>query len=168
MQPFKAFKLKSNELFKFIKGIFSKKTLRLIGEELTSPSQSDGLKALSAGLGIFLGILPVWGLQTVAAIFAALAFRLNKVLVVIFSQVSFPPFMPLILYVSYGIGRFWIGPGVKHQINERFIQYLYGSITLAFIAGLVVGLTTYAALKISKAVKQYGILIRLRKSLQPR
>lgn len=164
MQPLKAFRSKSNELFKFAKGVFSKKTLSNIVKELTSPDQSDGLKAFSAGFGVFIGIMPIWGLQTVAAICAALVFRLNKALVVVFSQVSFPPFIPLILYASYRIGRLWDSARALRPANENFAHYLYGSIALAFIAGLTAGITTYAALKAGKAVKQYHIFARLKKS----
>ena len=164
MQPFKASREKSAELFKFIKGIFSKKTLNKIILELTNPSQSDGLKAFSAGIGIFIGIMPVWGLQTVAAVFFAVAFRLNKALVVIFSQISFPPFFPLILFFSYRIGKYWTG-AASRSINRQVEQYLYGSITLAVLAGLSVGLLTWLVLKLTKALKQYSLTIKLKRAL---
>ena len=164
MQPFKAFRGKSAELFKFIRGIFSKKTLKKVILELTTPSQSDGLKAFSAGFGIFIGIMPVWGLQTLAAVFLAVAFRLNKALVVIFSQISFPPLFPLILFFSYRIGKYWTGANSK-SINRQLEQYLYGSITLAVLAGLCVGLLTYVVLKLTKAVKQYSLTLKLKKAL---
>jgi uncharacterized protein (DUF2062 family) len=165
MRPFKAFGEKNAELFKFIKGIFSKKNLKKIIGELTNPGQSDGLKAFSAGLGVFMGILPVWGLQTLAAIFVAVAFRLNKALVVIFSQISFPPFLPLILFFSYRIGKYWTGAAAGTNINRQVWQYLYGSITLAILAGVVVGLLTYTSLKLTKAIRQYQAAVRLKKVL---
>jgi len=155
MQLFKAFRKKSIELFKFIKSIFSKKTLKKIIDEFTNPNQSDGLKAFSAGLGIFMGIIPVWGLQTLAAIFVAVTFRLNKALVVVFSQISFPPFLPLILFLSYRIGKHWTGAAGRADINRQLEQYLYGSITLALVAGISVGLITYLVLKLANAMKQY-------------
>lgn len=166
MQPFKAFRLKSRELLKFIKSIFSKKTLRLIAGELANTNQSDGLKAFSAGFGIFMGIVPIWGLQTVAAIFIAVVFRLNKALVVIFSQVSFPPIFPLVLLVSYRIGRYWTGEVAGHTINARLEQYLYGSITLAMATGLLTGVITYLALKGLRLLKQYQLSLKLKRSLQ--
>ncbi|HZY39489.1 MAG TPA: DUF2062 domain-containing protein, partial [Mucilaginibacter sp.] len=149
-----------------IKGVFSKKTLRKIIDELTNPTQSDGIKAFSAGLGIFIGIIPAWGLQTVAAVFVGVAFRLNKVLVVIFSQVSFPPFFPLILYFSYRIGKYWVGPAGKSSINYKLAQYLCGSIMLAVLAGISVGLLTFLMLKLAKALKQYKLRAALKMDLR--
>src|SRR5260221_2204305 len=86
---------------KFIREIFSKKSLNIIIAQLYNPNQSDGLKALSAAFGVFMGIIPIWGFQTLAAIFFAIIFKLNKVLVVIFSHISFPPMMPLVIFLSY-------------------------------------------------------------------
>src|ERR1700694_1132665 len=89
---------------KFIRDIFSKKSLNVIIAQLYNPDQSDELKALSAAFGVFIGIIPIWGFQTLVAIFFAVVFRLNKVLVVIFSHISFPPMMPLVIFLSYKAG----------------------------------------------------------------
>src|ERR1700744_4286474 len=165
MKPFEALKSKSKELFSFLKGIFSKKTLRRIGAELVNPYQLDGLKAFSAGLGIFVGIIPIWGLQTVIAIFVAITFRLNKTLTVIFSQVSLPPVFPLILLASYRIGHYQAAANIAGNIGSKVQQYLYGSITLAFAAGIAVGLITYLTLKTIRLIKQYGLSLKLKRGL---
>jgi len=165
MRPIIAFREKSAELFKFIKSVFSKKSLKKITAELTNPAQSDGMKAFSAGLGIFIGIIPLWGLQTLAAVFAAVVFRLNKALVVIFSQISFPPVLPLILFLSYRVGKYWTRAAAGTDINSKLWQYLYGSITLAIPAGVTVGLLTYTALKLTKIIKQYSTAVRVKKIL---
>jgi len=165
MRPLKAFPEKSTELLKFIKGIFSKKNLKKIADEFISPDQSDGLKAFSAGVGIFMGIIPAWGLQTLAAVFIAVVFRLNKAIVVICSQISFPPFLPLILFISYRIGSMWTGGIGGANINRQLQQYLYGGITLAVLAGLTVGFLTYITLKLTKALKQFQVALRSKRIL---
>src|ERR1035437_1705181 len=66
--------------FRFIKTLFSKKSLNKIVNELYNPDQTDELKAFSAAFGIFMGIIPIWGFQTIAAIFLAMALKLNKTL----------------------------------------------------------------------------------------
>jgi uncharacterized protein (DUF2062 family) len=165
MRALKAFPEKSIELLKFIKGIFSKKTLRKIADEFVSSNQSDGLKAFSAGFGIFMGIIPAWGLQTLAAVFIAVVFRLNKTIVIICSQISFPPFLPLILFFSYRIGGLWMGGIGGSNINRELHQYFYGGITLAVLAGVTVGFLTYITLKLTKALKQFQVGLRSKKIL---
>ncbi len=149
MQHFNASGEKSGQLLKFVKTVFSKKSLEKIIGELFNPGQSDGLKAFSAGLGIFIGIIPIWGVQTFVAVFVAIAFRLNKALVLVFSQISFPPFLPLIVFLSCRIGRYWTGAASASSINYKVAQYVYGSITLAVLTGTCVGLITYMMLKIA-------------------
>ena len=156
---------------KFLRGIFSQKTLSKLTELLHNPDQSDELKAFSAALGIFLGILPIWGLQTLAAIFLAILFKLNKPLVVIFSQVSFPPIFPLIIFLSFKVGACWMDKPVTGisfstaHLGSNMEQYLYGSMTLAVAAGIVTGLLTFGSLKLTKYIKQYRIASRLKKAV---
>ncbi|MBS1500923.1 MAG: DUF2062 domain-containing protein [Bacteroidetes bacterium] len=147
---------------KFLKALFSKKTLNSVIEQLYDPSQSDELKAFSAAFGIFMGIIPVWGLQTIIAIFFAVLLKLNKSLVVIFSQVSFPPVFPVIIFLSYKTGKLWTGPANANHI----VQYVFGSITLAVAAGAITGFLTYAWLKLAKAFKQYRAASKLKRAME--
>jgi len=177
MQPFKGFKLALVNFFsflfsfictrprRFILDLLSKKSWNVISEQLFNPNQPDELKAFSAAFGVFMGIIPIWGFQTLAAIFLAVALRLNKSLVVIFSLVSFPPLMPVIIFLSYRIGRFWTGNNVSHQnIGKRLEQYIYGSITLAIVAAIAIGLLTFVSLKLVKMLKQYRLTASLKKA----
>ena len=83
------------------------------------------------------------GLQTLIAIALAYIFRLNKILVLLFSNISIPPLIPFILYISYYIGNLIIG-GKKITFSKNIqlvdlqdvlFQYLIGSITLSIILG---------------------------------
>ncbi|HEY4936665.1 MAG TPA: DUF2062 domain-containing protein [Puia sp.] len=127
-------------------------------DELFDPAQSNLRKSISVGFGIFMGILPIWGFQLIAAIFIAVLLRLNKGLVILFANISIPPLIPLIIFVSYRFGAFWL-PGSAHPISftksmslssirYNFKQYLVGSISLSIIAGLVAGLISFVLLKI--------------------
>jgi len=151
----------------FIRSVFSKENLRKIINQFTDPNQTDEFKALSAAVGIFIGIIPVWGLQTVIAIFTAMLFKLNKPLVLVFSQISFPPFLPFVVLLSYQAGSFWM-PADTRQIafnlsapfqnmSSHLEQYLYGSFTLAIIAALLTGAITLTVLKLLKAFKAYRL-----------
>jgi len=171
MQRFKDIKASILKPFKFLSSLFSKKSLNNIIDQVSDPNQSDEFKALSAAIGIFIGIIPIWGLQTLAAIGLATIFKLNKVLVVIFSQVSLPPLLPLVIFLSYRAGSYWVGrsgsatikPGQNAGIHLN--QYIYGSITLAFAASIIIGLLTFVLLKSIKTVKQFRLSSSLKKAL---
>jgi uncharacterized protein (DUF2062 family) len=158
---------------RFIRTLFSKQSIIKIKNQFSDPNQTDEFKALSAAFGIFVGIIPVWGLQTVIAIFAAMIFKLNKPLVLLFSQISFPPLLPFVVMLSYNTGSLWMPPGAKQiafkmstpfaNMSDNLQQYLYGSFMLALLAAVVTGLATLAILKLIKVVKTYGLPVFKRK-----
>lgn len=100
-----------------------------------------------------MGIVPIWGFQLVVGITIAILLRLNKALVIIAANISIPPCIPFILYGSMVCGSFWMGdqavslPAAKDVtmdfIQKGFAQYLFGSITLAVVGGIVSGLIAY-------------------------
>ncbi|RYY30795.1 MAG: DUF2062 domain-containing protein [Chitinophagaceae bacterium] len=145
----------------FFRLIFQKKKLKeLLRNQLFNTGQSDTLKSGSIAFGVFMGIIPIWGFQLVAAIFLAVVMRLNKALVIIAANISIPPMIPLIIFLSYKMGGWWMGDRVMtlqfnrdislETIRANLEQYIYGSITLAIIAGLLAGLVAWTFLKISK------------------
>ena len=137
-----------------------KKGRKKIIATLYNPNDSDEVKALSIGFGIFMGIVPIWGFQLAVAIFLSIIFKLNKALVVFTAHISFPPMIPVIIFLSYKAGEYWMGSKVTNMvfsskisfktIGEHMEQYIYGSLTLAVVASLTVGLITYALLKLLK------------------
>ncbi|MDP4212932.1 MAG: DUF2062 domain-containing protein [Bacteroidota bacterium] len=148
--------IKPRNLFRKLNG--QKNWKKAIIQELLHPHQSDARKSVSAAFGIFMGIVPIWGFQLIAAIFIAFILKLNKVLVILFANISIPPFIPLIIYASYRSGSIWM-PGSAPEISfskslslsairYNFRQYLLGSITLAIVAGVVTGLLTFLLLKL--------------------
>lgn len=110
------------------------------------------------GFGIFMGIVPLWGFQLAIAIALSIAFRLNKALVIIAANISIPPMIPLVLFLSHRTGAIWMGDQAKmisftdgitlEVVHNNFIQYVVGGITLSILAGLGFGLVTYILLKI--------------------
>ncbi|WP_295649485.1 DUF2062 domain-containing protein [uncultured Mucilaginibacter sp.] len=135
----------------WLRSLFSKQTLQKLGTQLYDPTQSDERKALSAAIGTLVGIMPIWGFQTLAVIALAMLFRLNKALVIIYSQVSFPPLMPLIIWLSYRTGEHLIANNPSAKLVTQLKQYLFGSITLALVAGTITFILTLTILKASKA-----------------
>lgn len=143
------------------RSIFKKETWQSIWHDhLLHPGEPDIIKAASVTFGVFMGIVPIWGFQLVTAIFLAILFKLNKPIVIIAANISIPPMIPLIIFLSFIMGGFWIGDKAidlslrnnitLDSIKQNIQQYVYGSITLAIVAGVVFGLLTLALLKIFK------------------
>ena len=143
----------------FIRTLFSRKKMKkVIDEHLFNPHHTPQLKAMSVAFGIFMGIIPIWGFQLVAAIFLAILFKLNKPLVIVAANISIPPMIPIIIFGSYKMGALWMGSNAMQidfsnaitldSIKKNLLQYIYGSITLALVAGIAFGLLTFIVLKI--------------------
>jgi len=146
--------------------LFSKKRLNDFAALLFNPDHTDELKAVSTAVGIFMGIIPIWGFQTLLAIFVAVALKLNRPLVIIFSLASFPPLMPLFIFLSYRTGAFITGNKPAGQnISSRLEQYIYGSVILAITAAIMTGLLTLAFLKLTKVFRQYKLTAGLKKAV---
>jgi len=145
----------------FFRSLFGKKKSRqALIEQLLNLNHSDQLKAAAVGVGVFSGILPIWGFQLLAGLFLAVIFRLNKPLVIIASNISIPPMIPLVVFLSYKAGGVWMGDKNTdmafsihlsvQSIGQHLEQYIYGSITLAVIAGLLSALLTFSLLRLFK------------------
>jgi Glycosyltransferases involved in cell wall biogenesis len=151
----------------FIRFLLKKESWVWLWKEVVlNPHESNGKKALSIGLGIFMGIVPVWGFQMLVALLLATLLRLNKALVLIAANISIPPVIPLIIFGSFQMGRVWVGSDAtfvifnKHQtteaIRQNVLQYLYGSVTLAVVAGLSALLVSYVLLTIFRKERPDG------------
>ena len=107
-----------------------------------------------------MGIVPIWGFQLIVAIALAFAFRLNKVLVILAANISIPPMIPLILFLSHLTGRIWMGDRAEYvsfskeltfeTMSNSLVQYFLGAVTLACVAGVLFGGITYIGLKVFK------------------
>lgn len=139
--------------------IFSQLTWKslkaFIKRELFNPNETNGVKVASVMLGAFMGVAPVWGWQMAIALGMAIAFKLNKILVLAVSNISIPPMIPIILYLSYVSGGLALGRGTQLNFNneisfefvsENLFQYIIGSLIFGLALALVLGLFTYLAL----------------------
>lgn len=141
--------------FMYLKG-------KRISEFFFNESESILNRAFSVAFGVFMGIIPIWGLQLVTAIALAFLFRLNKPLVVLFANISIPPMIPLVLFLSLVCGKIWIPHAPLPLFNSALnletikpflLQYIYGSISLAFLAALSFGTLTYIVLSTYRRIK---------------
>jgi SAM-dependent methyltransferase len=103
-----------------------------------------GRAAAAVFVGIFIGIVPIYGFQTLAAVGAALFFRLNKPLTVAGTFINNPLLQPAIIFSSVELGyllrsgsfrpfRFSAlsGPHMK----EELVTWVIGSLPLGVIVG---------------------------------
>ncbi len=146
--------LKPRDLYRSIKRGEAKKVFK----EQILRTQDSNLKMASAiGLGIFMGIIPLWGFQTIIAIFLAAFFRLNKIIVLLTTNISIPPLIPLVLYISFLTGGFIFNQSINIDFDKKFdfeniqndlFQYYLGAIVLATLSGIFVGVMSYLLLLI--------------------
>lgn len=119
---------------------------------ILQPDEPPSRKAFSVAAGLFSGILPLWGFQAVIAVGLAVIFRLNKPLSVIASNISIPPFIPLILYLSFCIGGLLTGQGWHagllsemsfEAVYRDSVRYVCGAVALAVFTAVSGGLLTW-------------------------
>ena len=120
-------------------------------------SQTPGAIAVCLGLGASIGILPIWGFQTIAAAGVAHRLRLSKPLTVAASNISFPIAIPFIVSLSVAIGELlvagrWTGLSLAHGASATLVRslasYLVGATVLAAITGAVVAGVSYLAARL--------------------
>lgn len=127
---------------------------------LLDKNEPDSVKALSIAVGIFTGIAPIWGFQLMTAIGLAFLLKLNKPLVIIAANISIPPFIPLILFLSHATGALIIGEGATNltfdsslsieSFSNSIRQYFLGAISLALAAATFFGLFSFGLMKTLK------------------
>jgi uncharacterized protein (DUF2062 family) len=117
-----------------------------IDKQIIHSKDSNIRMAAAMGWGIFCGIIPIWGYQMLFAGFSAHFMKLNKIVAVVFSNISVPPMIPFLLYGSMVIGAFVLNIDNAFSFSTVSLdtiglglwQYCVGSIILAILAGLSV------------------------------
>jgi glycosyltransferase involved in cell wall biosynthesis len=157
--------------FSFIRYLKRTQIKQFIKENILQTKDSNQKIVASVMLGIFMGIVPIWGWQLVSAIALAYLFRLNKVIVIVTANISIPPMIPIILYFSYITGGLILGNRYSNSfydqkidfefLSSNLLQYITGSIVFAVFMAALLGLTTYILLRIfrkdSKLIKPLEI-----------
>ena len=122
-------------------------------EHIISSTHSNGRITAALMIGVFFGVAPIWGFQMLAIVFVCFLFNLNKPLALLIAQISLPPFIPFILFLSYKIGGWFIGtfthravhtvswdqkPSLE-DISNGVLQYATGAIMLGIVLAAVTG-----------------------------
>jgi glycosyltransferase involved in cell wall biosynthesis len=153
--------------FLFIKTVRKKSFKTFIKEYFINSSDSNIKLASSVALGMFVGVTPIWGFQMLLAFAMAYVFRLNKFVTVAASNISLPPMLPFIIFLSYLSGAMVVGnstdsSGFTHGITfawvqKNFLQYIIGSFIFGIILGIVSGTITYFLLQTFRKQKPTSI-----------
>lgn len=112
----------------------------LLAQYLLDSDDSTIKLSVSVALGVFTGILPIWGFQTIAAMALAFCLRLNKLVLVAASSITQPPFTPVIVYGSFVLGRARSAQGTLAAAPQ---QDLIGSIVRALLSAPLSGAVVY-------------------------
>ena len=140
-----------------IRNLSWKKIKQFFVDNLIRTKDSTLKLSMSVAWGVFWGIVPIWGGQLFLALVTAHWLKLNKIIVGTAAQISIPPMIPLIIFLSYKMGG-WI---LNKETNIVFSKklnfdtiandvYIYavGACALAVVAAFVFGLITFIGLKI--------------------
>lgn len=132
--------------WKFLQALTYSNIKNFIDTQIIHSKDSNLRMAAAMGWGVFCGIIPIWGYQMVFAGLSAHFMRLNKIVAIVFSNVSIPPMIPFILYGSMVAGAwmlnidniFSIDNVSLQSVGQSLCQYLIGSVALATISGIAV------------------------------
>lgn len=130
----------------FVRSLTRENINEFVRRNITHSPESNLRLAAAMAWGVFCGIIPLWGYQMIFAGVTAHFMRMNKLVAIVFSNVSIPPMIPLILYGSYWTGSKALGRPVSlhlsdisfQSITDSLVQYLVGAFCLASICGVVV------------------------------
>jgi uncharacterized protein (DUF2062 family)/SAM-dependent methyltransferase len=118
--------------------------LRQFATTLLKEDLTPGRAAAAVFLGIFIGIVPIYGFQTIAAVSLALFFKLNKPLTVAGTFINNPLLQAPIIVGSVELGYFLRGGSFRPfhlsalagpHMKEELLAWGMGSILLGVLVG---------------------------------
>lgn len=150
-------------------GRFQDRARQLVAA-LLKEGLEPGRAAAAVFVGIFIGIVPIYGFQTLAAVGAALFFRLNKPLTVAATFINNPLLQPAIIVSSVEIGYFLRGGSFRPfhlsaltgaHMKQEMMAFVIGSVVLGVLVGGVGAATTAVVIQL-KVPDNPGLRDRVR------
>ena len=106
----------------------------------------------AVGLGVLFGCTPFFGAQFMLALLVAVPLRLNKLAVLLGTQISIPPLAPFIVFAGANLGELILHRRLLPltlgeiratpvaQLAERFlIAWTVGGVALGLLLGAIIG-----------------------------
>lgn len=133
--------------------------IKFLNSLLREHSTPGGLAA-AAAVGIFFGALPLLFLHTLVILYVSARLSLNRLVAVNAQHLCMPPFVPaLCIEVGHYMrnGR-WLTDisfeTVFRQFSDRLIEWLLGSLIIAPLGALAVGLAVFS---IASVIRKRGL-----------
>ena len=144
--------------WKFVRTLTLSNIRNFIDKHILHSADSNLKMSAAMGWGVFCGVIPIWGYQMVFAGLTAHFMKLNKVVAMVFSNISIPPMIPFLLYGSVMLGAVVLGIENAftledislESVSQSLAQYLVGSVVLAVVLGLLVFIISLLAMIICK------------------
>jgi len=135
-----------------------KKSAREIVENILGSNESALKISFAVALGGAIGVSPFWGFQIMLILIFAHILKLNKVIALIASHISIPPFIPFIIYYSYVLGGHFYDSKIALDIENltlesvslNIVQYIAGSFVLMALTGVLFFAVTFFVIKIKR------------------
>lgn len=142
--------------WKMVRSLTKENIRKFIRNNITHSPESNERITAAVMLGVFMGIVPVWGYQMMIAFLLAHLLKLNKVITLVASNISIPPMIPFILFGSYATGAWLLGRTLNFSLDnislefvmDSLFQYVLGSIVFAVVCALLAGVVCYPLLLI--------------------
>jgi len=108
--------------------------------------------ALGVAIGVFIAVLPIYGLHTILMILAAILIpSTNKIAIFIGTNISLPPTLPFITWGGYEMGRFILKKNYpdlswsyfRHLNFHTLKDFYYPLFVGSFFMGLILALLFY-------------------------
>ena len=127
-----------------------------VHEFFSDNAHEPGKMAAAVGVGLFIGIAPLWGVQMVLALWVAHRLRLNKAVAALASHISIPPMIPIIFCGALTLGSRllhgkWFEFSLKSMTRHEWFaaakahawEWVLGSFVLAIIVSVLGMSVTY-------------------------
>lgn len=134
---------------------------RFIDNNITHSPDSNARLTAAIMLGIFMGIIPIWGYQMIIAFAIAHLLKLNKILTLVASNISLPPMLPFLIYGSYFTGckilqvplELTLSNITLESVKHSLLPYIVGSFIFAALCSAAVGAVTLGLLTVFRRKK---------------
>ena len=134
---------------------------RFISNNITHSPDSNLRITAAVMLGIFMGIVPIWGYQMIVAFAIAHLLKLNKILTLVASNISIPPMLPFLIYGSYYTGckvlqvpiELTLSNITLESVKHSLLPYIVGSLAFAILCSVAIGAITLGLLTVFRRKK---------------
>lgn len=142
---------------RLIRKVWKRGLWQTFKDELSNKNESNLKRSAAVGFGIFMGIIPLWGFQMLIGAALAKLMRLNVVITLVSSNISIPPMIPILLFVSYWCGGIVLHDSIDLNWNSELTledmylnlkQYLIGACLFAVSAGIAMFLVSFSILSL--------------------